>query len=140
MFELIRLDRLAAGGSGGREPSLSGQRAECWPSEGEKGPLSAPRRERGMLRQERGVLESEMTDLGLLVGVVASSVFESSPDRIGDLESAHVLCNIKKNKGADMRVVKTLTLLVTTAHYCRNKHAAGALVAFRNTKPDVTLQ
>ncbi len=66
--------------------------------------------------------------------------FESSPDRIGDLESAHVLCNIKKNKGADMRVVKTLTLLVTTAHYCRNKHAAGALVAFRNTKPDVTLQ
>lgn len=140
MFELIRLDRLAAGGSGGREPSLSGQRAECWPSEGERGPLSAPRGERGMLRQERGVLESEMTDFRPVSGGRCFFSFESSPDRIGDLESAHVLCNIKKNKRADMREVKTLTLLVTTAHYCRNKHAPGALVAFRNTKPGVTLQ
>lgn len=139
MFELIRLDRLAAGGSGGREPSLSGQRAECWPSEGERGPLSAPRGERGMLRQERGVRVRD-DRFGPVSGGRCFFSFESSPDRIGDLESAHVLCNIKKNKGADMRVVKTLILLVTTAHYCRNKHAAGALVAFRNTKPDVTLQ
>lgn len=47
--------------------------------------------------------------------------FESSPDRIGDLENEYAPCNSRKNKGADMRVVKTLTLLVMTAHYGRNK-------------------
>lgn len=82
MFELIRLDRLAAGGSGGRKPSLSGQRAECRPSEGEKGAPVGPAR--GERNAGAGAGGARVRDdrFGPVSGGCCFFSFKSSSDRI----------------------------------------------------------
>lgn len=106
---------------------------------GEGAPVGPARGERNAEAEAGGVRVRD-DRFGPVSGGRCFFSFEFSPDRIGDLVNEYALCNIKKNKGAYMRVVKTLTLLVMTAHYSRNKcgnakeHSAGTLVAFRTTK------
>lgn len=88
---------------------------------GEEGAPVGPARGERNAEAEAGGVRVRDDRFGPVSGGRCFFSFESSPDRIGDLENEYALCNSRKNKEADIGVVKTLTLLVTTAHYSRNK-------------------